>query len=171
VSQTSFSGFFPEVTLRNATYGHNVSSSRAWSSEATTSVHNVKSKCESSRRNPTVFAVRQLFELYQAGRLFCEDVPEAQLKAAFFEASRILNSGIFPEYIKPQIGIDDCGEFSFSIKNLYGYLDIGVSGEGQISYHVRNDADPSKTTFNDCEWDGLNMPEQLIACAVQILRE
>lgn len=114
--------------------------------------------------------VDELFSLYQSAKLFGVDVEPDQLKSALLEAVRLKSSGLFPDFIKPQIAVDECGEFMFTYKNSTGYIDIGVCGEGEISFHARNDSDPEKTTYGDQEWNGLSVPDELIEGATSIFQ-
>jgi hypothetical protein len=107
----------------------------------------------STESTAQVYEISELISLYQAARIFCIDVREDQLKIAFLEATRIMNSGIFPDFVKPHVGVDQHGEFSISLKSTDGYLDIGVCGDGEISFHVRNDVNPSLTAYGDTKWD------------------
>lgn len=125
----------------------------------------------SSLPQTQVLEVRRFFELYQSAKLFCDDIPENQLKNAVVEAIRLMHSGIFSYYIQPDVGIDECGEISFTHKNERGYLDIGISGTGEISFHVRNDFDPTCTVFGDEAWNGVVPPENLLAGVVSLLQE
>jgi len=68
---------------------------------------------------------------------------------------------LFSTEINPDVCIDAYGEFTFSHKSLAGYVDIGVRGSRDLSYHVRNDIDPDKTAFADCEWDLVSLPTSL----------
>jgi hypothetical protein len=134
--------------------------------------------CSSSAGRPSaegssaysLVPANRLFELYQKAKMICVDVPGAVLRKAFFEALAVQSSGLFGDFYRPYIGVDECGEFSFVIKNSVGYLDIGVSGEGIISYHVRNDLDPALSVWGDDEWDGRGIPARLVESAVEILK-
>jgi hypothetical protein len=118
-----------------------------------------------------IYEVNDLFQKYQYAKLLCEGVEAARLRSAFAEAASFLNSGIFSDYYKPHIGVDEYGEFSFTIRSNRGYLDVGVSGRGEISYHVRNDADPTKTRFGDAAWDRVSPPADLTESAIELLHE
>ena len=56
----------------------------------------------------------------------------------------------------------------FIYKNSNGYIDADYSDKFVFSYHCRNDADPSKTSFGDVLWDGKKMPDEFIASANHI---
>lgn len=124
---------------------------------------------QTSLTSETLFDAKELFELFQSARLFCENIDELQLRKALREAASLLRSGLFSDFQHPQIGVDEHGEFSFSIKKPTGYLAIGVSGEGEISFHVRNDANPHETSYGDEPWDGGALPENLVAPAFRFL--
>ncbi|WP_170403065.1 hypothetical protein [Ruegeria arenilitoris] len=124
---------------------------------------------EQSSRTSIAY-VDELFALFQSAKLFGADLDLDQLKAALGEAVKLKSSGLFPEYVKPQIAVDECGEFMFTYKNAAGYVDIGVCGEGEISYHARNDNEPEKTAYGDVEWDGVSVPTELIASATTIFQ-
>ena len=126
---------------------------------------------DSSEREVVVYEASDLFQLFQAARLFCDGVSESTLRAALREAIALKGSGLFPEFIKPEVGIDECGEFSFSVRNSKGYLDIGVSGVGELSFHVRNDCDPSATEYGDMAWDGNGLPLELVESSMYLLND
>jgi len=151
---------------------YETSSSAAWSSKAVRSNSFGTQLGDSSSLPATcVLFADRLFELFQSARLFCDDLTEEQLENALRDAIRIRNSGLFPEYITPDVGVDEYGEFSFSVKSLKGYLDIGVNGGNEISFHVRNDSDPSLTAFGDLEWDRPGLPSELVESAVRFLND
>jgi hypothetical protein len=118
-----------------------------------------------------IYEVDDLFQKYQYAKLLCEGVESARLRAAFIEAANFLNSGIFSDYFRPSIGVDEYGEFSFSMRSSRGYLDVGVCGTGEISYHIRNDAEPEKTKFGDVAWDSISPPVELTESAIDLLHE
>lgn len=89
------------------------------------------------------------------------DVDDRRVNRAFGEAVALTLSQLFSEEIHPDVCIDAYGEFTFSHVSRAGYVDIGVRGEGELSYHVRNDMDPGKTAFDDCEWDLRTLPTPL----------
>jgi len=89
------------------------------------------------------------------------DVNSDRTKNAFHEAIALTLSQLFSKEIYPDICIDPYGEFTFSHKSNAGYVDIGVRGERELSYHIRNDIDPSKTAFDDCKWNLGSLPIRL----------
>ena len=95
----------------------------------------------------------------------------ASLECAIINAAMILNSGILADFVTPRISVDQYGEFSFSVKNSRGYLDIGVDGKGSISYHVRNDIDPSKSVYGDERLDGYELPTPLVDGVAQLFED
>lgn len=109
-----------------------------------------------------------IFAKFQAAKAFCIDVDSEKLRFAAVEAARILSSGIFSDFLKPNVSVDTYGEFSISLRRPGGYLDIGVCGDGELSFHVRNDFDASKTVYGDVEWDGATLPDELIEAAIQL---
>ena len=112
-----------------------------------------------------------LFERYQYAKTLCAGVDDDRLKAAFLEAVGFLNSGVFPDFMEPHIGVDEYGEVSFSIGNSKGYLDVGFNGTGEISYHIRHDQNPDLTTFGDDGWDGVSPPTSLVESAIEMLHD
>ena len=154
MAQTSFIDFNTNDEKSFSAQDFDEDTSGTWVAKKYTQAEGIltdSSESNSRMGNPNIYSVNSLFELFQASRLLCEDVPESRLKTAFMDATKVLNSGIFSEYVRPHIGVDEFGEFSFSLKNEHGYLDIGVSGDGAVSYHARNDSDPSQTAYGDCE--------------------
>lgn len=109
-----------------------------------------------------------IFSKFQAAKSFCVDVEPDRLRFAAVEAARILSSGIFSDFLRPNVSVDTYGEFSISLRRPGGYLDIGVCGDGELSFHVRNDFDASKTVYGDVEWDGATLPDELIEAAIQL---
>ena len=85
-----------------------------------------------------------------------------KLTAAYNEASSLVLSGLFGTEMVPNIGIDSCGEIIISHRSATGYVDIGCRGEKELSFHVRNDVDPTKTAYGDIEFDGSTLPEALV---------
>ena len=116
-----------------------------------------------------IIKTMQIFTEFKAAKSFCEGVDADRIVTAATEATRILNSGIFPDFIEPNVSVDDCGEFSISLRCPGGYLDIGVCGDGELSYHVRNDLDASKTAYGDVKWNGMNLPDELVEAAIHLV--
>lgn len=112
-----------------------------------------------------------IFSKFQAAKAFSEGADTERVRAAAVQAVRILNSGIFPDFLQPSISVDAYGEFSISLRSSGGYLDIGVCGDNEISYHVRNDTDASKSVYGDVEWDGVALPDDLIEAAIQLVAQ
>lgn len=128
---------------------------------------------DQSRNNPpqaSNFTVQapDIFSKFQAAKNFCVDADSDKLRLAAAEAARILSSGIFSDWLRPDVSVDTYGEFSISLRRPGGYLDIGVCGDGELSFHVRNDFDASKTVYGDVEWDGATLPDELIEAAIQL---
>lgn len=126
-------------------------------------------KRDSSAPLRKIYETSGLFERYQFAKSLCEGVDGERLRKAFVEAVGLLNSGVFPAYVRPHVGVDEYGEFSFSVKTNAGYFDVGVNGGGEISFHVRNDASPDMSVYGDLEWDGRSPPENLIEGALGLL--
>jgi len=84
-----------------------------------------------------------------------------QLEQAFCEALVLANSGLFDSEMYPDVGVDPYGEITFSHKSSAGYVDIGVRGEKELSYHVRNDVEPCQTKFDDHDWNYNLLPRPL----------
>ena len=89
---------------------------------------------------------------------------------AFHEAIMLTCSQLFSTEINPDVCVDSYGEFTFSHASRAGYVDIGVRGEGELSYHVRNDINPDKTAFDDCKWNLFSLPKPL-SMAMEILQK
>ena len=145
-----------------ASVTHHASENSFCFSEVGEATYGASSSESEQNSHSGIAHVEELFSLFQSAKLFSVGVDHEQLKSALLEAVRLKSSGLFPDFIKPQVAVDECGEFMFTYKNSTGYIDIGVCGEGVISFHARNDADPEKTTYGDREWDRLSIPDELI---------
>ncbi|MCY4228382.1 MAG: hypothetical protein OXF20_11995 [Gammaproteobacteria bacterium] len=103
-------------------------------------------------------------EIYQA-RSFAhgnfQDLDRNRLEQAICEALILANSGLFDSEIYPDVRVDPYGEITFSHKSSAGYVDIGVRGERELSYHVRNDIEPMNSKFDDHRWDYNCLPQPL----------
>ncbi len=141
----------------------NFASSLTWNSRE----YHADQMHHAARASMTV-QMAQIFSKFQAAKAFSEGVDAYKIKMAAVEATRILNSGIFPDFLEPHVSVDAYGEFSISLRLPGGYLDIGVCGNGELSYHVRNDLDTSKTAYGDVPWDGVTLPDELIEAAIQL---
>ena len=97
------------------------------------------------------------------------DLDGARLDRAMEEAQRLAASGLFDADLMPDIVADQYGEFTFSHESPAGYIDIGVRGVGELSYHVRNDKDPAATRYDDHKWGDGRIPQEL-AEAIAALR-
>lgn len=76
------------------------------------------------------------------------------------EALSLIESGLFNETAFPKIRVDEYGEFCFIISRESAYVDIGVSGNGELSYHVKNN-ETGRSTYDDVkEYDG-DIPSEL----------
>ena len=110
-------------------------------------------------RSKLLDEVKQAY-LFALGTL--DKLDDDQFKIAFGEAIILADSQLFGEEICPDVSVDPYGEFTFSHKSKAGYVDIGVRGEGELSYHVRNDIEPEQTRFDDYSWIGYDIPHELI---------
>lgn len=89
------------------------------------------------------------------------ELNQSRLLSAYIEAIFLAGSGLFGDKITPQIGVDSCGEFIFWHRTDASYIDIGVCGEGVLSYHVRNLARPELTVFDEYDWSDFDIPKRL----------
>jgi len=105
--------------------------------------------------------VEEVVRVWKSARGTLHAVENGQAEQAFHEAIVLTYSRLFSTEIYPDVCVDAYGEFTFSHMSPAGYVDIGVRGAGEISYHVRNDIDPDKTAFADCEWDLGSLPPSL----------
>ncbi len=99
-----------------------------------------------------------------------KELDYSQLYSAFAEAILLARSGLFEAEFIPDICVDEYGEFTFSHQSEAGYVDIGVRGKRELSYHVRNDIDPSKSEYDDLTWNDYSTPIRLYR-AIAALRE
>ena len=97
-----------------------------------------------------------------------DKLDDDQFKIAFVEAQILADSQLFSEELCPNVSVDPYGEFTFSHKSKAGYVDIGVRGEGELSYHVRNDIEPDQTQFDDYSWIGFDIPHELLAALTSL---
>lgn len=107
---------------------------------------------------------------YYFARSTWNDLDRNQLDSAFVEAILLARCGLFQAEFIPNICVDEYGEFTFSHQSEAGYADIGVRGERELSYHVRNDIDPSKSDYDDLTWNDYDIPIRLYR-AIAALRE
>ena len=98
------------------------------------------------------------------------ELESRQLDLAYAEALRLASSGLFEAELIPDVCIDEYGEFTFSHQSQAGYVDIGVRGVGELSYHVRNEIDPNQTAYDDYIWQNYDIPIGLYK-AIAALRE
>ena len=102
-------------------------------------------------------------ELCRFARHCYEEIDRVQLSAAQNEANVLIYSGIFSERLSPNVTIDRYGEISFTHQSETGYVDIGVRGKMELSYHIRNDVAPDATDHDDYAWDSFDIPPTLFA--------
>jgi len=98
------------------------------------------------------------------------DLDKNRLFLAFLEAKRLAESRLFGYELYPEVCVDPYGEFTFSHRSEVGYVDIGVRGEDELSYHVRNDIEPTETKFDDYGWSDRDIPQNLFT-ALKALRQ
>jgi len=116
---------------------------------------------------------RSFEDVYQAFQIASHAFPDLdknRLSLAFVEANLLARSRLFDGALYPEVCVDPYGEFTFSHRSEAGYVDIGVRGEGELSYHVRNDVDPAETKFDDYDWSDRDIPQDLFT-ALKSLRK
>lgn len=104
----------------------------------------------------------RIYEAYIFAQNYYADVDEDRLRRGYHEAMYLASCLFLADGIFPEICVDSCGEFIFSQRLPSGYVDIGVSGTGELSYAVRNDAAPHHTAFDDVEWTDYSVPVALV---------
>lgn len=104
----------------------------------------------------------QLLDALSWAKSFTDQKDMSILATAAEEAELLIMSGLFSERAYPKIRVDENGEFCFIISKEAAYVDIGVCGEGELSYHVRNDAE-HHSTFGDVEIAPDSIPDDLKA--------
>ena len=109
-------------------------------------------------------------EAYRFARQCCTDLDADRLARALEEAQRLAASGLFDADLMPEIGADQYGEFTFSHESRAGYVDIGVRGVGELSYHVRCDREPAATRYDDCKRDDGRIPRELAEAVAALKR-
>lgn len=90
----------------------------------------------------------------------CQFASIKTVATAANEAADLICSNIFNEHLLPEILVDEYGEFSFVIKRDSAYIDIGVRGENELSYHVRNDSSGA-SVYDDIEINDSFIPDSL----------
>lgn len=95
----------------------------------------------------------ELETVYLHAKSVYQYLDKTKFEIGYYEAKILIYNRLFSEELYPTISIDLYGEFIFTHKSIKGYVDIGVRGEKELSYHVRNDVNPSETRYDDHEWD------------------
>ena len=90
------------------------------------------------------------------------EVDQHRLHQAYKEAALLTSCAVFQEDLLPDICVDHNGEFILSYKSKVGYIDIGVTGDRKISFHVRNDIDKGLSCHGDVSWDDYKIPPELL---------
>lgn len=134
------------------------------------SIHRIyaQSITQSITQGKIIAKIEQAYRFAQ-----CEfgDLDRYQLGRAREESMFLANSPLFDAELMPDVCIDPYGEFTFSHRSNAGYVDIGVRGVGELSYHVRNDIDPDATRFDDYKWTtDYRIPMPLFQ-ALQVLKQ
>lgn len=114
--------------------------------------------------------VDEVWQAFMFARYAFKDLETERLELAFREAKILAASHLFGAEISPNVSVDPYGEFTFYHRSDAGYVDIGVRGEGELSYHIRNDVDPSATSYKDYDWSEFDVPQDLFR-ALQALRK
>jgi len=119
--------------------------------------------------NPT-YLLNEVRQAVNFAQLTFENLDESKLKFALVEANRLVASGLFEAQIIPDVSTDPYGEITFSHKSSAGYIDIGVRGVGELSYHVRNDLQPQESVYDDYDWIESNqiVPVKLFNAVTQL---
>jgi len=76
-------------------------------------------------------------ELCRFARFSYEELDVERMSKAQNEANVLVHNNAFSETLLPDVCIDRHGEISFTHRSKSGYVDIGVRGDGELSYHVR----------------------------------
>ena len=114
--------------------------------------------------------VAEVYDAYAFAQYVFPELDNQRLGRAYIEARFLASSLLFGDELYPSVSVDEHGEITFSHRSDSGYVDIGVRGEGVLSYHVRNDVDPEKTEFDDYDWSDFDIPMRLYS-ALQALRQ
>ena len=112
--------------------------------------------------HPRARLAERVDQLCRYARYSYSDLDIERLALAQNEANVLIHSGVFSERLSPDVNIDPYGEISFTHQSPKGYVDIGVRGESELSYHIRNDIEPSATSHDDYAWDQLDIPSNLL---------
>ena len=110
----------------------------------------------------------EIWNAYTFAKYTFVELDAEQLELARNEAMVLAASQLFEAKVVPQVCVDPYGEFTFSHKSAAGYIDIGVRGERELSYHVRNDISPDDTRYDDYVWDDLHVPQELFQAIEKI---
>ncbi len=111
--------------------------------------------------DPTSHLLDEIDHAYQSALYFDVNLDRDQLTQAINEAKLLARSFLFGTELIPDVSLDSYGEFTFSHNSDAGYIDIGVRGVGELSYHVRNNFEPENMIFDDYHWRDFHIPKQL----------
>lgn len=98
-----------------------------------------------------------LFALTMFGEL-----DQSRLTQAYREAMLLTSCAVFQEALLPDVCVDPNGEFILSHESDVGYIDIGLTGNRKISFHVRNDVNQALSCHADMDWDDYKIPSNLL---------
>lgn len=112
--------------------------------------------------SPRVRLADRVEQLCRFARFAYEEIDTERLARAQNEANVLVQSSVFSENLSPDVCIDRHGEISFTHRSEAGYLDIGVRGDGELSYHVRNDHRPEHSVCDDHYWPDFAIPIELL---------
>ncbi len=112
--------------------------------------------------------MHEIWDAYTFAKHTFLELDAEQLELARNEAMVLAASQLFEAKVVPQVCVDPYGEFTFSHKSAAGYIDIGVRGERELSYHVRNDISPEDTRYDDYAWDDFHVPQELFEAIEKI---
>ena len=116
----------------------------------------------SHQRMGSVVLDKRLHEAYLFAFNAYDGLDKERLARACREARLLASCALFQETLFPEVSIDPNGEITLSCRARGGYVDIGVCGDQELSFHVRNDVEPRLSAYADMEWTDYKIPSVLL---------
>lgn len=105
--------------------------------------------------------VDRVDELCWLARFSYEGLDTEKLARARNGTNGPIHGNVFSGTFLPDVCIDRHGETGFRHRPKSGYVDMGIRGDGELSYHVRNYRDPQSSAHDDHRWSDFAIPKRL----------